>query len=61
MEHCQTQFSSHECGQSLADIQYQQDFLKELKDSLHETVNVVKSQANHLLDIYLGSEQVKHQ
>uniref|UniRef100_A0A1X7TP97 Uncharacterized protein n=1 Tax=Amphimedon queenslandica TaxID=400682 RepID=A0A1X7TP97_AMPQE len=57
MEHCQAQFSSHECGQSLADIQYQQDFLKELKDSLHETVNVVKSQANHLLDIYLGSEQ----
>ena len=53
------QFASRECGQSLSDIENQQSSLKELRDSLLDAVNVVKSQAKHLIDVFSGSEQVR--
>ena len=51
MEYCQSQFSSRECGKSLVDIDHQQESMKELKQSLIETVEVVKNQAEQLMSI----------
>lgn len=58
MEYCQAQFSSREYGKSLVDINRQQQSMKELKESLTETVEVVKNQAEHLINMLSIPEQV---
>lgn len=59
MEYCQVQFSSRETGQSLKDINTQQESLKELRESLMETASTVKSQADQLKNVLGGAEQVR--
>lgn len=58
MEYCQTQFSSRDSGHTLVDIEHQQSTMKELKESLNDTVEVVKSQAEQLVSILRGPGQV---
>jgi hypothetical protein len=58
MEYCQTQFSSRESGKSLMEIDSLQESMRDLKQSMMETADMVKNQAIHLLSILNVPEQV---
>jgi thioesterase domain-containing protein len=60
MEYCQTQFSSRESGKSLMEIDSLQESMRDLKQSMMETADMVKNQAIHLLSILNVPEQNDH-